>query len=484
MSVKLYEMAEVSFKGPDAGNPFKDVWLVATVECGERSYAVPGFYDGNGIYKVRIMPDEEGVFSITLKSNDETLNGKTASVTCKGSSPYLHGPVRVVDEWHFAYADGTPYYENGTTCYAWTHQPKELRKRTLRTLKGGPFNKIRFCAFPKHYRYNENTPERFVFQGSEEKGFDFTRFDPEFFKIFEECIESLQKMGIEADIILFHPYDRWGFSKMPRETDEFYLRYMVARLWAYGNVWWSFANEFDFLKEKTAEDFDLYGTMVKTIDPANHLRSIHNARVFFDHTKPWVTHCSIQRYDMQRIPEWHEQYHKPIVMDEIRYEGDIPNTWGNLTGLQLVDYYWEGLCYGGFCGHGETYLNPREELWWSKGGELVGSAPKRLAFYNKILSEMPNDFVPGRLGICRPCISSPQGVHLYYMGNTQSQEADFTVPDDGFYEADVIDVWHMRVTTLKQTFKGPGFSVPLPGKPYHAVRLRKIEEIEAALKED
>ena len=478
MSVRLYQMAEFSFKGPDKGNPFKEVTLsaVARNEDSGQAFTVPGFYDGNGVYKVRLLPTAEGRWTVTLNSNAPELDQQTGSVLCRGTAENLHGPVRAVDEWHFAYMDGTPYYENGTTCYAWTHQPKELRRKTLRTLKYSPFNKIRFCAFPKHYRYNENVPETFVFEGTEADGFDFSRFNPAFFKTFEGCIEALQKLGIEADIILFHPYDRWGFSKMPREVDDFYLRYMVARLWAYGNIWWSFANEFDFMKEKTAEDFDHYGTLVQQIDPANHLRSIHNARIFFDHTKPWVTHCSIQRYDMQRIPEWHEQYHKPIVMDEIRYEGNIPNTWGNLTGLQLVDYYWEGLCYGGFCGHGETYLNTREELWWSKGGELVGSAPKRLKFYNKILSEMPNDFVPGRLGISRPCISSPQGVHLYYMGNTQSAAADFTMPDNGTYEADIIDVWRMKITTLKETFKGPEFSILLPEEPYLAIRLRRVQE--------
>ena len=28
-------------------------------------------------------------------------------------------------------------------------------------------------------------------------------------------------LGIEADIILLHPYDRWGFSKMGTENENF-----------------------------------------------------------------------------------------------------------------------------------------------------------------------------------------------------------------------------------------------------------------------
>ena len=33
---------------------------------------------------------------------------------------------------------------------------------------------------------------------------------------------------------------------MPAEADDRYLRYAVARLAAYRNVWWSLANECDF----------------------------------------------------------------------------------------------------------------------------------------------------------------------------------------------------------------------------------------------
>ena len=63
------------------------------------------------------------------------------------------------------YADGTPYHQFGTTCYAWTHQPGELQEQTLKTLAASPFNKIRFCVFPKsYYIANKNEPERFAFR--------------------------------------------------------------------------------------------------------------------------------------------------------------------------------------------------------------------------------------------------------------------------------------------------------------------------------
>ena len=45
---------------------------------------------------------------------------------------------------------------------------------------------------------------------------------------------------------------------MPRETDLAYLRYAVARLAGFRNVWWSFANEYDLMRNKTMLDWDDY----------------------------------------------------------------------------------------------------------------------------------------------------------------------------------------------------------------------------------
>ena len=45
----------------------------------------------------------------------------------------------------------------------------------------------------------------------------------------EQRIADLAKLGIEADLIVLHPYDRWGFSDMSPAQDDRYLRYLVSR---------------------------------------------------------------------------------------------------------------------------------------------------------------------------------------------------------------------------------------------------------------
>ena len=103
--------------------------------------------------------------------------------------------------------------------------------------------------------------------------------------------------GIEADIIIFHPYDRWGYAAMTPEQDFRYVAYLAARLAAYRNVWWSLANEYDFLLDtKPMAQWDRYFHIIEENDPYRHLKSIHNGdvRMNFDHRKPWVNHVCIQ----------------------------------------------------------------------------------------------------------------------------------------------------------------------------------------------
>ncbi|MGH9668052.1 MAG: DUF5060 domain-containing protein, partial [Bryobacteraceae bacterium] len=374
---------------PSGGNPFTDVEIGARFEYGHRSVDVDGFYDGGGVYRIRFMPGTTGEWTYTTHSNRPELDGKLGRFQCEPASPANHGPVRVRNTYHFSYEDGTPYVPIGTTSYAWTHQGDRLEKETLRTLRSAPFNKLRMCVFPKSYVYNTNEPVYYPFPRNAAGQNDYTRFNPAFFRHLEKRVGDLRALGIEADLILFHPYDRWGYSTMPAADDDRYLRYVVARLSAYRNVWWSMANEFDLMKSKTMADWDRFFNIVQESDPYRHLRSIHNSRVLYDHSKPWVTHVSIQSADFAKAPEWLAEFKKPLIFDECQYEGNIPRRWGAISPQEMVRRFWLGTVYGAYVGHGETYLDPRDILWWSKGGVLHGQSPPRIAFLRKILEDAP-----------------------------------------------------------------------------------------------
>jgi hypothetical protein len=497
--VERWEVFDLSLRGPKGGNPFHDVTLAARFQQKDRILDVEGFYDGDGTYRIRFMPDALGEWTHRTTSNHQELNGKTGRLTCVAPSPGNHGPVRVRNTHHFAYVDGTPYFPVGTTCYVWNHQGDRLEERTLKTLKASPFNKLRMCVFPHRYAYNDNEPIYYPFEGNPPRDWDFTRFNPKFFRHLERRIGDLRALGIEADLILFHPYDRahWGFDRMPAEADDRYLRYVVARLAAYRNVWWSLANEFDFMKTKTTADWDRFFQIVQKRDPYHHLRSIHNALRLYDHNKPWVTHASIQNgsavADFGRAELLRAAYEKPVIFDEVCYEGNIPLRWGNLSAEEMVHRFWQGLIAGTYVTHGETYLHPDDVLWWTKGGELRGQSPARIAFLRKILEEGPaGGLDPVDKWRDLQVAGSGGEYYLIYFGKQEPMEwrfelpkGRFPIPDGSKFRVEILDTWNRTVTPVAGTFapkpKGryvyadaDSPPVKLPGKPYQALRIRKM----------
>ncbi len=517
MNVCKYDRFELELNGPKTGNPFVDVALKASFTNGNDTFRIDGFYDGDGCYKIRFMPTKEGRYDYITTCNVSELDRVSGSFECVPARAGRHGPVRVHKTFHFAYDDGTPFYPVGTTAYNWTNQDRGTVELTLETLSDAPFNKIRFSPFPKHYLYNTNEPSAYPYEGGKTDPdyipavdmkavfageipdayqFDFTRFNPDFFRDFENRVEQLDDRGIEADIILFHPYDRWGFSRMTQTENLLYLRYIIARLASYANVWWSMANEWDILKHREAEAWEELALSVRQLDPVDHLRSIHNCARVYDQTKPWITHVSWQRTDVHSHVEltnqMRDQWQKPIVIDEIAYEGNIDQGWGNISGKELTRRFWETMVRGGYCTHGETYYNKAELIWWAKGGRLIGDSPSRIAFLREIIQEM-GPITPARRPMDWDLIWGLAGEQydvetdtafgripiryadrmICYYGFMQPSFRNFTLLQDKRYQVTLIDTWQMTKQTLNGEYSGT-FRLNLPGRPYIAVLFNRI----------
>lgn len=476
-SVGLWQTIEIVLHGPSHGNPFVDVELAARFERAGGELVLGGFYDGDGRYVLRVLADEAGEWSFTTRSTARSLDGVRGTVTVTDDPGDRHGPVRV-DGFHFRHADGTRHRPWGTTAYAWTHQTDDVQERTLATLAASPFTKIRMCLFPKSYLFNTDDPESYAFPRRDDGAFDVERFDTAWFGDLERRIDQLAELGIEADLILFHPYDRWGFADLGPAVDERWVRYVVRRLASRANVWWSMANEYD-LMSKSVEEWDRLGAIVASEDPHHHLLSIHNCLAFYDYTRPWITHASTQRIDVYRTAEntdaWREQWGKPVVIDECAYEGDIDQGWGNITGEEMTRRFWEGAVRGGYVGHGETYLNDREELWWSKGGELVGSSPARIAFLERVVADAPDgvlDPLPSDWDL--PWGGAAGRYLLGYFGFNRPRYRNVFLPP-GRFSVDVIDTWGMTIERMPEEHESQ-VRVELPGRQFMAIRLVRVSE--------
>jgi hypothetical protein len=266
---------------------------------------------------------------------------------------------------------------------------------------------------------------------------------------------------------------------MSAAEDDQYLHYLVARLGAYRNVWWSLANEYDFLLDvKPMERWDHSFRLIQELDPYHHLRSVHNGdtRMNYDHTKPWVTHVCIQNFDVNQVRQWRKLYRKPIVNDECQYEGNIPLPWGNISAQELVHRFWVMVINGGYAGHGETYLHPEDLLWWSKGGVLRGESAPRIGFLRSIIEELPpgglqpmGDMWPWMV-VAGACAGDTR---IFYFGENRPAAWTFGLPSGVPFTVELIDTWNMTIETLPGTFQDAP-EIPAPDRPYCAVRLRTL----------
>lgn len=505
--IEQWDRFEIALKGSPTNNPFTDVDLKATFTNGKESITVTGFYDSGGNYKIRFMPKQTGRWEYTTVSNMKPLNGHSGYLECIPATGDNHGMVGVRNVQHFQYADGTPYFPFGTTMYAFLHPNMEREEQTLKTLSQSPFNKIRICLFPKTYEHNNDEPRYFPYRkatgiqldtlnNNKVAVWDFTRFDTDFFAHLERRIDDLGALGIECDLILYHPYDggHFGFDRMSREGDLHYLKYVVARLSSFRNVWWSLANEYDDVRTKTMDDWFTFLETVTANDPYGHLISNHNGKKYFDYHHPLITHVSIQNEsvtkDFGRAGLAKDTYKKPIVYDEICYEGDFPARWGSLSGEEMAFRFWQAAIVGTYATHGETFKSEDNIAWTEKGGILRGTSAPRIAFLRDLVEEIgPLQIIDNwnYLNIAQ----GRTGQVVIYLGKETPKEWHFMVPsrmrwDDGTkIKVEILDTWNMTRTEVKETFvtkrskyelhDAGGRKVKLPGKPYMALLLTKIE---------
>lgn len=491
---------ELSLKGPSDGNPYMDNSLDATFTNGSQTVTVPGFYDGNGTYKIRFSPDRPGRWTYVTRSNLAELSDRSGSFRCVEPTGNNHGPLRIVNTYYLEYADGTPFYSVGTTAYQWTSVKQSIQEQTVYTLAESPFNKIRMCVFPKHYSYgNDTEPWMLPFKKKEGEN-DPSQPNYEFFQNFDKRVEQLLEMGIQADVILFHPYDNWGYYQMGKEMNEKYVRYMIARLSAYRNVWWSLANEWDIPRFKVEIDWEGIGGLLQNKDPHQRFRGIHNwyhdESHFYDHTRPWITHVSTQTYFFFNAIKWRKKYQKPLLYDEMRYEGDVPSGWGSLTAKKMTSYFWMAGLSGVYGTHGDTFKNDSDDetevRWWAKGGTLMGESPERIAFFKSIMEEAPvTEMTPELVSLSGLPVpdtipDSNPGTLIeelnnniytlfkegeYYLTYTadSAQTIELNLGGSKDYTLEVIDTWNMKI--VSEEVVGSGKFQFETEMPFTALRL-------------
>eukprot|EP01084_Bolivina_argentea_P070034 127391_1 len=421
--VEIWNIWETSVVGPSSGNAFKINVSITVKSPYKIETTLDGFYDGNGIYKFRFMPNTLGSWSYMTNSNNPFIENKTGSFQVTNATGNNRGPVYCVNNVnssverpYFRYADGGIFFECGTTTYGWIELQTQYTQETVNNLKycvtNNIFNKVRMMVFPYWQGYTHIQPISFPFTGNKHNNFNnFTSFNLTFWSLLDSHLNALQTIGIIIDLIVFHPYDygQWGFDCMGGQnvstynvsTDLFYLKYLIARVSAYRNIWWSIANEYDRIVCKRTDIpnsfkiWDIYFEYFMSHDPYNKEKSIHQYQIMYNYSREWVTHFSVQGYQNVDYKYYFNKFNvrKAIILDEVQYEGNISKFWGNLTGLQESSRFWEGTSMGVQVGHSEAYLPNKTNnqsgssiMWYNYGNKLRGSAYLKIKWYYEFMT--------------------------------------------------------------------------------------------------
>ena len=205
--VEVWDRWEGSWVGPIADSSFRlDFWVdfeapkaigaARTVKAATTSdiRSHRGFYDGDGTFRARFMPDRAGQWSYTTRCATEPgLDGKTG--TFIATAPSKHGPVKASGS-KLVYADGAPHHSVGTTVYGIAGLDEARFNLTMQTLREYRFNKVRMMAFASGFAGDQ--------QPYVGKRLDI--FNVDFWRNLDHAVATLCDAGIQADVILFDLY--------------------------------------------------------------------------------------------------------------------------------------------------------------------------------------------------------------------------------------------------------------------------------------
>lgn len=230
-SVARWGMFEVHLTAPamllsdPAVNPF-EVSLSAhfwPTDAPAAARKVRGFFFGDGEYRIRFSPTSSGTYSYRTLSTIAEMDGHLGTFAVGAAAADDHGPVHA-SAHTFHHADGTEHFSVGTTAYSWAHQSAHRRNSTLATLapggRGGAFNKLRMLLLPMWDPdgYYHVEPSRYPFMTVNDSGvcrqaqdctnrWDWRRFDAQYWRSLDDVVGALRALRVQADLILFHPYD-------------------------------------------------------------------------------------------------------------------------------------------------------------------------------------------------------------------------------------------------------------------------------------
>jgi hypothetical protein len=504
--IKVWEIFDISLKSAkkfqnpymetvkDGEDPyFSAIFTGQSGDALNQSIRVPGFWDGDNLWKIRFAPPADGIWKYTTISNDSGLKGKTGVVIVsdwseeeKKANPIRRGFINVNGSGeragrYFTYADGTPFLWIADTWWDWTN-----RRITFESFK-------RLVDTRAEQGYNIGQ----IFFAGNGWSRESSLLDPAFQIPDLEQIRNVEIMIAYANskgiTVWIHPW--WSNEKINEkigaENIRRWWRYVIHRLCAY-NVIWVLAGEYNMHNYGgfALNFWNDLGNLVKSEDPYDRILGAHPTAPMWSggaeapqwstseavHREQWVDYNQSQtghaRWRNELIPwivanAYAKKPAKPVVVTEPWYEF----IEGNPTAMDIRFASWSAVMSGA-AGHsyggGHTWRahlpeRPKVVGTWPMdtsfdvntlgypGAVSVGFMGRylrklewwKLEPHPELVSENPSHY----------CLADPGREYLFFLrygGSVKLDLREFPEPREFFYQwTDLVKSQDSRSGTIK-----------------------------------
>jgi hypothetical protein len=276
-------------------NPFADVVVdgLFTSPSG-KTMTIPGFYDGEGTWRIRFCPAEEGTWAFRTLSRPHSPDLEQRGSVHVTPSDRL-GTLRVTpgQGWGFQDERGAPVFILGDTVYnlfGMAHCGGDVEGFMERRARQG-FNllRVRVPVSPFHppEGYSDWQTRRTWAWGGSEQAPRFDRFNLDYFATVDRVVQKAEELGLGLEMIM----EAWGFEFpfnsrqiFTPEWEELWLRTLIARYDAYNCVSiWTLMNEYEYYPngdwhyKPVADRWAMrVGRWVKGLAQHGHIVAVHN----------------------------------------------------------------------------------------------------------------------------------------------------------------------------------------------------------------
>jgi hypothetical protein len=332
-----------------AGNPFDlEVDATFTHTSSGTTIDLPGYYDGSNTWKIGFMPTLLGEWTYTTSSSDADLNSKTGSLTCVAST--LPGILKAdpdhLKKWKFTDGDYTVPIALRMPFLCETATDAQF-EAAADFMKANNLHMMEFVVYLRYSRleYGGSFPDYLCTGSCSNHQMDLSAWTQ-----INKRLDMLADRGLGAHLMFWGDDADTPTWSGQSATEEFVLRYTVARCAGYPIIIWN--SGIDIGEYRSNSDVDWFVAKVQEFDGYNHPMSSRNGGGSGGHNPATQTFNS-DGYNQAKISEMLRTYNEfdlPGSMDDAWGENRGSHGYKDHTEHDIRRAFWKCMVAGGLGG--------------------------------------------------------------------------------------------------------------------------------------